>query len=221
MGDTEQVLSKKDEAYIRIKDGIISGLYRPGSLLVERTLSDSLGMSRTPIRAALMDLCHTGLATFAPGKGIYVSVIGRKDIEEIYEIRALLDPAVLLSFMKQATPEQVACLRVFATNMRDAVRMEDTAMLIENDINFHQYYTDYCGNARLADIICSTVDPFNRFRFITTSSMKMNVIFVEEHLLIMKAIEDNDQAEAELQMKAHYSHLKRYLIQKLTSEGQL
>ena len=191
-----QALSKKDEAYVRIKDRIISGEYKPGSLLVERTLSDSLNMSRTPIRAALMDLCHTGLATFVPGKGIYVSVIGRRDIEEIYEIRALLDPAVLLSFMKQATRDQIAMLRTFADNMRDAVRMENTGMLIENDVNFHQYYTDYCGNARLADI-------------------------VEEHLLIMKAIEDNDQAEAELQMKAHYSHLKRYLIQKLTSEGQL
>ena len=68
-----QALSKKDEAYVRIKDRIISGEYKPGSLLVERTLSDSLDMSRTPIRAALMDLCHTGLATFVPGKGIYVS----------------------------------------------------------------------------------------------------------------------------------------------------
>lgn len=216
-----QALSKKDEAYVRIKDRIISGEYKPGSLLVERTLSDSLNMSRTPIRAALMDLCHTGLATFVPGKGIYVSVIGRRDIEEKYEIRALLDPAVLLSFMKQATRDQIAMLRTFADNMRDAVRMENTGMLIENDVNFHQYYTDYCGNARLADIICSTVDPFHRFRYITSSSMKMNRVFVEEHLLIMKAIEDNDQAEAELQMKAHYSHLKRYLIQKLTSEGQL
>ena len=144
-----QALSKKDEAYVRIKDRIISGEYKPGSLLVERTLSDSLDMSRTPIRAALMDLCHTGLATFVPGKGIYVSVIGRRDIEEIYEIRALLDPAVLLSFMKQATRDQVAMLRTFADNMRDAVRMENTGMLIENDVNFHQYYTDYCGNARM------------------------------------------------------------------------
>ena len=57
-------------------------------------------------------------------------------------------------------------LRTFADNMRDAVRMENTGMLIENDVNFHQYYTDYCGNARLADIICSTVDPFHRFRYI-------------------------------------------------------
>ena len=140
-----QTLSKKDEAYVRIKDRIISGEYKPGSLLVERTLSDSLDMSRTPIRAALMDLCHTGLATFVPGKGIYVSVIGRRDIEEIYEIRALLDPAVLLSFMKQATRDQIAMLRTFADNMRDAVRMENTGMLIENDVNcarigfYHQY----------------------------------------------------------------------------------
>lgn len=221
MGKSEPVASKKDEAYIQIKERIISGEYRPGSLLVERTLSDSLGMSRTPIRAALMDLCHTSLVTFVPGKGIYVSVIGLKDIEEIYEVRALLDPAVLLSFMKQATPDQIAALRGFANNMKEAVRMENKEMLIENDVNFHQYYTDYCGNARLAAIICSTVDPFHRFRYITTSSMKMNAVFVEEHLLIMKAIEENDQVEAELQMKAHYSHLKRYLIQKLTSEGQL
>lgn len=221
MAENQQSLSKKDEAYQQIKDRIISGQYRPGSLLVERTISQALGMSRTPIRAALMELCHTGLADFTPGKGIYVSVIGRQDIEEIYEVRALLDPAVLLSFMKHATGEQVAALRTFADNMRDAVRMEQVDMLIENDINFHQYYTDYCGNERLAAIICSTIDPFNRFRYITTSSMRMNAVFVEEHLLIMKAIEDNDQSEAGLQMKAHYSHLKRYLIQKLTEEGQL
>ena len=60
--------------------------------------------------------------------------------------------------MKQATRDQIAMLRTFADNMRDAVRMENTGMLIENDVNFHQYYTDYCGNARLADIICSTVE---------------------------------------------------------------
>lgn len=221
MGENQQFLSKKDEAYARIKEDIISGIHRPGALLVERTLSESLGMSRTPIRAALMDLCHSGLATFTPGKGICVSVIGRHDIEEIYQVRALLDPAVLLSFMKQASPDQIAQLRVFADNMKDAVRMENTAMLIENDVNFHQYYTDCCPNRRLADIICSTIDPFHRLRHITSESMKMNHIFVEEHLLIMDAVEANDQAEAEIQMKAHYSHLKRYLIQKLTAEGLL
>ncbi|MDO5417346.1 MAG: GntR family transcriptional regulator [Lachnospiraceae bacterium] len=213
--------SKKDEAYEKIKERIISGEYRPGSLLVERTISDSLGMSRTPIRAALMDLCHSGLAEFTPGKGISVSVIGRRDIEEIYELRSLLDTAVLISFMKISTPEQIAHLRSLANNMLDAVNMEDVDLLIKNDIDFHQYYTDYCENSRLAAIICSTVDPFCRFRYITTSSMRMNRIFVEEHLLIMDAIEANDQAEAELQMKAHYSHLKRYQIQKLMQEGQL
>ena len=216
-----EYLPLRDVVFNTLRQAILKGELAPGERLMEIQLAEKLGVSRTPIRAALMDLCHTSLVTFVPGKGIYVSVIGLKDIEEIYEVRALLDPAVLLSFMKQATPDQIAALRGFANNMKEAVRMENKEMLIENDVNFHQYYTDYCGNARLAAIICSTVDPFHRFRYITTSSMKMNAVFVEEHLLIMKAIEENDQVEAELQMKAHYSHLKRYLIQKLTSEGQL
>ena len=69
-----QALSKKDEAYVRIKDRIISGEYKPGSLLVERTLSDSLDMSRTPYAPPLWTCATRALPPLSPARAsMYLS----------------------------------------------------------------------------------------------------------------------------------------------------
>lgn len=206
--------SKQDEAEAILKDKIIFNEFPQGMPLVERNLCDMLNMSRTPIRGALLSLCRAGLVTAIPGKGMYVSTVDQQDIEEIYGMRALVDTAVMVSFVKNAGPDQIGQAREYIDRMYEAAKQGETETMNDYDILFHQYYTDHCGNNRLAALLNSVTDLFCRFRYIITTDKDMNLIFANEHLLIMDAIAANDQAEAELQMKAHYSHLKRYHLRR-------
>ena len=94
--------------------------------------------------------------------------------------------------MKQSTRDQIAMLRTVPITCGTRCAWKTRECSIENDVNFHQYYMDYWA---MPGWPISSAPPWiylHRFRYITSSSMKMNHVFVEEHLLIMKAIEDND-----------------------------
>ncbi|RIK34323.1 MAG: hypothetical protein DCC52_00995 [Chloroflexi bacterium] len=83
--------SLKDHAYQRIKDAILNLQLKPGAPLVEADLAEQLGVSKTPVRDALLELRREGLVTKIPYSGTFVSEITGKDIREIIQIRAVLE----------------------------------------------------------------------------------------------------------------------------------
>ena len=79
------------QIFNRIRDDILSGNYTPGEELKEATLGKQLGVSRTPVREALRQLDLEGLVEIAPNRGAKVIGISRKDVEDIYHMRARLE----------------------------------------------------------------------------------------------------------------------------------
>ena len=77
----------KDHAYKEIKKGIIQHKVEPGSMLYERSLSESLGISRTPLKLALQQLELEGWIQSVPRKGILVKTINRHDVDEVFQLR--------------------------------------------------------------------------------------------------------------------------------------
>ena len=91
----ERAVNLKDKAYAIIRDKIIRCVYKPGEFLVEAELIETIGASRTPIREALNKLEQEGLVDILPKRGIVVRDVTLADINAIYEIRFLVEPAVL------------------------------------------------------------------------------------------------------------------------------
>src|SRR5262245_22898698 len=101
----------KERAYDEIKRRIMTGDCTPGTFLSERQMALQLGMSKTPVRAALERLEQEGFVTISPQQGIIVRDLSIHEIADQYEIRAALETFVARSLAGRLTPAQVERLR--------------------------------------------------------------------------------------------------------------
>src|SRR5262245_64625446 len=101
----------KDRAYEGIKQRLLNSDYPPGSFLSERQLAESLGMSKTPVKAALERLESEGFITVSPQQGIVVRELSVGEIADQYEIRAALESYTLRTLAGRLTVDQVAQVR--------------------------------------------------------------------------------------------------------------
>ena len=84
-------MSSYELVYQKLRENILNGHYKHGDELRETAVGKEIGVSRTPVREALRQLELEGLVSIIPNKGAYVTGITRKDVEDIYAIRSLLE----------------------------------------------------------------------------------------------------------------------------------
>jgi DNA-binding GntR family transcriptional regulator len=96
-----------EQVYNRIKDDILSGVYGPGYHLQEKELAEKLGVSRSSVREALKQLSVEGLTDHLPHKGVIVKSLNEVEINEIFEIRAVLERAALERAIERITEAEI------------------------------------------------------------------------------------------------------------------
>ena len=104
MGDNH---SLSDKVFHKLQEDILSGKYAVDEELKEKTIGDELGVSRTPVREALRQLELQGLVTITPNKGAHVTGFSKEDLNDIYEIRSVMEGLCAKWAAKKATPEQI------------------------------------------------------------------------------------------------------------------
>ena len=136
----------KEQAYDRLKDSIVTGLYLPASFLSERRLVEELGMSKTPIRAALERLEGEGYVRVSPQQGIVVREPSLGEIADQFDIRLALERHVVESLAGQLASDQVAQLRENLRCQYEAAEGGDLAESIRLDREFHLMLCEFHGN---------------------------------------------------------------------------
>lgn len=101
--------------YDILRDGILSGTLVPGQKLRQEYLADAIGVSRVPVRSALIQLEADGLVELKDRRGATVKTLSRAQVEEIYVLRTLLESHALVASMKSMTPERLTKLRKLAS----------------------------------------------------------------------------------------------------------
>lgn len=148
-------------AYTILRNRIVGGHYSPGLHLREEPLGRELGLSRTPVRAALRRLVNDGLATADPGKGIRVSEWSEADIEETFRLRIILEShATELAALRggdELVERLAKCNQVMATAI---ARSDDESITIIQETNreFHRTLIDFAGSPRLRAILDPMID---------------------------------------------------------------
>lgn len=99
--------SLRGRVFRRLRNDILSGVYKEHDELRETTIGEELGVSRTPVREALRQLELEGLVTIVPNKGAYVTGISKKDVHDIYKIRSMLEGMCARWATRYITPEQI------------------------------------------------------------------------------------------------------------------
>ncbi len=141
-----------------LRERIISGYLRPGTPLVERELAEQLGVSRIPVREALMQLEAEGLVVGKPN-GRCVIELTERDIQELYEVRLVLEKLAVRLAAQKASAADRAALEEKAYEMQRAIANNDRRLYRRNDLETHRLIWRMSGNAHLMRVLQSMVGP--------------------------------------------------------------
>lgn len=148
----DQPASLSRLAYDAILKSILSNDMLPDEIYNEMALAKDLGISRTPVREALLELSGQGLVTFLPRKGIVVKRLTENDVDEIFEIRRAIDAAAVEKLASVDPPPDTRLLQKSLEKQNDAFKKNDYWRYLRADRDFHVTLVRLTGNQRLVAI---------------------------------------------------------------------
>jgi DNA-binding GntR family transcriptional regulator len=141
--------SRRERIIDVLREAIVAGELKPGQALVEMEFASQLGVSRAPLREALLVLDREGLVETLPYRGTIVRNLSRTDIEELYSFRGLLEAFALRQMVARDNPEDVARLRSHFDAMLAAAQASDVRLLNQHDRAFHDTLIELSGHSLL------------------------------------------------------------------------
>ena len=200
-----------------LRNAILAGELKPGERLMEVTIADQLGVSRTPVREAIRKLEKESFVIMIPRKGAYVADLTKKDIMEVLEIRKELEGfAAYLAADRMTLSEKESLGRV-VENFNEALVNMDKKSMIDNDNQFHSLIFEGTKNQRLINIIYDLHDQFQRFRLIYFNEFNNYKEIQASHNRIFDAIIRQDGIEARTEAENHVESI-RVLVNKWIAE---
>ncbi|WP_144558108.1 GntR family transcriptional regulator [Shouchella miscanthi] len=201
----------KDVAYEKIKSKILEEHYEPGQFLSERTLIDELGMSKTPIKNALVRLESEGFVTVSSKQGIIVIDISIERINDIYNLRIALETYSCQEIYQRITEEQIKELEENIEATKLAAMNKDVKAFATLDHEFHLAISEVAGNSEITKILLNYQDHLRR---ITLRHLKKDPNrvqkFYAEHVDILEALKNKDGDCSSLMKKHLYESKMMY-----------
>jgi DNA-binding GntR family transcriptional regulator len=208
----EGARSLSDEAYLRIRDLIVSLELAPGSILNERELMERLGLGRTPVREALRALAQERLVEVYPRRGIFVSSVDVGDLASLSEVREVLESAAARLAAERATEEERA---EAAALIEELARTVGARELIALDQRIHRHVYRCAHNPFLEKTLNEYYVLTLRIWFLALDRVARLDDAVQEHRELMEAIRDRDPDLAEATMLRHVRGFEQAIRQVL------
>jgi len=202
----------EDQVYKIIKDKIIWHKVKMGERIIDKKLAEELGVSRSMVRQVLTILVKEELLIMIPRNGFYVKEMTRKEIEEIYNIRKILEAyATELAVPKITSRDIVKLEEVFKRAKRDLER-DEVKSFIETDIKLHKLLIDNCGNECLKKIINEYNDKYAFYRIIDLNRVERAKESYFEHYKIFKAVKEKKGELSVKLMAKHIENAKKIIL---------
>jgi len=195
--------SLRGRVYKKLREDILSGVYKENEELKENTIGQELGVSRTPVREALRQLELEGLVTLIPNKGAFVTGITSKDIHDIYTIRSYLEGLCAKWACEHITDAQIEDLEEILYLSDFHARRSHFNQLVELDNKFHEMIYNACGSKILKHVLSDFHQYVERVRKITLSMPSRALKSNKEHADIVEAIKKRDGQLAEALAHEH------------------
>jgi DNA-binding GntR family transcriptional regulator len=196
-----------------IRQAIIDGRLPPGRRLKEEVLARELGISRTPVREALLMLQAEGLVDAAPNRGAAVRAHSVEDLDDLYQLRALLEGYSTRRAASRLPDEAIRTLRESCERF-DALLDDgaDMSELVKENLVFHQTILESSGSARLVAMVRQVIELPLVYRSYVWYSPAQQRISAHYHHQITRALEGRDAERAELVMKEHIFEARDLLL---------
>jgi DNA-binding GntR family transcriptional regulator len=211
--------SATEIAYAALRRDILSTELKPGDPVpLERYVSD-LKLSRTPVREATLRLEREGLIEIRARLGTFVSHLDLRQIQEMYELRMVVEGHAARLAAERADPNEVRSVEARLAALK-AHEKADLQAISEAGQLVHELIVRTCGNSVLADTIRSLQDHFTRFRSLSLAIPQKVLSSHREHLAILRALRARDGGEAERLVREHFAHAAQSLVQGLIQGGK-
>lgn len=208
-----EYLPLRDVVFNTLRRAIITGEFAPGERLMEISLANRLGVSRTPVREAIRKLELEGLVIMIPRKGAQVAKITEKSLRDVIEIRCVLEEFAASLACERITEEGKEKLRQAHREFVEAVRTNDIITIVEKDENFHDAIFQATCNDKLITIINNLREQFYRYRMEYVKDIEQHSVLVTEHERLLHAIFNQDSETAKQIMRTHLTNQQEGVIQ--------
>ncbi len=192
-----------------LRDAIRLGLLEPGKPLIQASIAKAMGVSRIPVREALFTLAAEGLVTFGEDGGARVTVLAPEEVNELWELRNLLESHMALAIVRTATPADVAALREIVDAMDDL----NGPAWSDSNFTFHKELQRLSNMPHVADVagrVLTKAEPYSR--------LAVSVLHVEgggngDHRKMVDALAAGDDAELARLLLHHSSRARAALAE--------
>ena len=198
----------------QIADSIVTAIVErrllPGTKLAEQKIADIFKVSRTLVRQALNQLSRDKLVTLAPGRGARVAEPGVEEAHQVFEVRRMLESAMIRRATSELESAQVGELRAHLKAEHEAIQRADVSGRTRLLADFHVVIATLLGNAVLAAMLGELVSRSSLIALMYLSPHSAEHSF-EEHVAIVDAIEKRDPRAAVKLMESHLHNVEHKL----------
>jgi DNA-binding GntR family transcriptional regulator len=207
--------SGRDKAYHYLRDVILSDPANAGTFVEEQLVAQAVGVSRTPVREALLLLVADGMVEMHPKKGAYIPPVTSREVSELIDLRSLLERHAVVQTMATGSVP-VSAMRAALNRQRELLRPETTETareFIQWDATFHQSLIDAVGN----DLLSRTYAGLrvrqvrNGVDALFRSAGRRSAV-CDEHSAILAALQSDDAGAAHRAITEHLSLTQAILL---------
>ncbi|PKW16204.1 GntR family transcriptional regulator [Saccharopolyspora spinosa] len=211
--------SLTERVFEQIRTAILSGELAPGSLYSVVDIASQLGVSRTPVREALLQFAANGMVRFERSRGVRILELSVKDIEEIYSLRLLLEAPSAYRAATQMNDRDRAVFKKAFAGMRKASETGDERLFQQHDMVFHETIVRAAGNERVVQVVANTRSQMHALGLSTIKTRTLTDILAA-HEKIYDAVLANDASGAGEAVQDHLIGTLKVLVQQsLDSTG--
>jgi len=200
--------SLRDQAGRALRAQVIAGAMRPDVYYAIGQIAERLQISVTPVREALLDMAADGLVEMVPNRGFRVRQLTERDLDEIVELRLLLEPPAVRRVTERRLVDDFGALRSMAASIESAAREGDWVVFLDTDRDMHMKLLGYLGNGRLTEVVGKLRDQTRLYGLDRVAGTHEFLASTHEHIALLDAVEAGDAREAENLTARHLSHAR-------------
>ncbi|MED1467672.1 GntR family transcriptional regulator [Bacillus salipaludis] len=195
--------------YDQIRAAILGRQLAPGKQLVEHNISNTLGVSRTPIRNAIKKLSLEGLVDLIPNRGAFVTSPSIEEVIQAYELRAKLEFLAVQKSMLVMDEDDYLSIKKIIENEKKSLRNRHSEDFVNANKAFHIAITQKCNNTFLNEFIERLINQTNIYLMLFDeffSNTGQEPYSPDEHRYILELIQNKDEANLKMALENHFKH---------------
>jgi DNA-binding GntR family transcriptional regulator len=185
-----------EQVYLQIKTAILTCKLKPGQMVYESEMIQEYGVSKTPVREALKRLMQERLVQSIPGTCYLVTPVTVKDVDELWELRAILEEVSAKRAASQATEAQLQELESKIGEIFPILQVDDLVHWYDQNAAFHLTLAEITRNSRLVATLRSVLNEISRFLLLDPEMPPDTSVWIRQHQRIVDALKKRDGALA-------------------------